>query len=72
MVCCSLKTLDELEEAEEKEKQTKKERAANKAAASLFHASAPEADPFARVEIPLLLPKVWGDWDFAGETLRVS
>ena len=58
MVCCGLKTLDELEEAEKKEKQIEKKRAANKAAANLFYALAPEADPFAGIEIPLLPPKV--------------
>jgi CO dehydrogenase/acetyl-CoA synthase beta subunit len=58
MVRRSLKTLDELEEAEEKEKQIEEERAANETAASLFHASAPEADPFAGIEIPLLPPEV--------------
>ena len=54
MVRCSLKTLDELEKAEEKEKQIEEERAANEAAANLFYALAPEADPFAGIEIPLL------------------
>ena len=54
MVCYSLKTLDELEEAKEKERQIEEERAANKAAASLFYALALEANPFTRIKIPLL------------------
>ena len=54
MVCYSLKTLDELEEAKEKERQIEEERAANKAATNLFYALAPKADPFTKIEIPLL------------------
>jgi hypothetical protein len=72
MVCHSLKTLDKLEEVEEKEKQMEEERAASKAAATAYALVPLESDPFAKIEIPLLLLKVWGDWDFASETLQVS
>jgi hypothetical protein len=58
MVRHGLKTLNKLEEAEAKEKQIEDKRAANKAAANSYHASAPKADPFAKIEIPLLLLKV--------------
>jgi hypothetical protein len=37
MVCCSLKTLDELEKVEEKEKQIETERVAVKTAATQVH-----------------------------------
>jgi hypothetical protein len=72
MVCRGLATLDKLEEAEMKEKQMEEERAASKAAATAHALAPPEPDPFAKIEIPLLLLKVWGDWDFASKTLRVS
>jgi hypothetical protein len=72
MVRHSLKTLNKLEEAEEKEKQIEEERAANKAAATAYTLAPAKPDPFARIEIPLLPPGVWGDWDFASETLQVS
>jgi len=72
MVRRSLKTLNKLEEVEEKERQREKERAANRAAATTHTLAMSEPDPFAKIEILLLLPKVWGDWDFAGETLQVS
>jgi hypothetical protein len=72
MVCRSLKTLDKLEEVEEKEKQMEEERAACKAAATAYALALLEPDPFAKIEIPLLSSKVWGDWDFASETLQVS
>jgi hypothetical protein len=58
MVCYSLKTFNKLEEVEEKEKQIEKEHATNKAAANLSYTSTLEADPFAKIEVPLLLPKV--------------
>jgi hypothetical protein len=61
MVCCSLKTLDKLEEVEEKEKQIEKERATNKAAATAYALALLESDPFAKIEISLLFLKVWGD-----------
>jgi hypothetical protein len=67
MVCQGLKTLDKLEEVEEKEKQIEGER---EAAATAYALALSKPDPFARVEIPLLLPKVWGDWDFASKTLQ--
>jgi hypothetical protein len=70
MVCRSLKTLNKLEEA--KKKQIEEERAASKAAATAYALALLEPDPFAKIEILLLLPKVWGDWDFASETLQVS
>jgi hypothetical protein len=72
MVCHGLKTLNKLEEAEAKEKQIKEERAASKAAATTYALALSEPDPFARIEILLLLLKVWGDWDFASKTLQVS
>ena len=70
MVCHSLKTLNKLEEAEEKEKQEEEERkrvaetAAATAVAKAAIAVANPLNPFARIEVPLLLLKVWGDWDF--------
>jgi hypothetical protein len=72
MVRCSLKTLDKLEEVEEKEKQIEEERAAAKAATTARVLALLEPDPFAKIEILLLPPKVWGDWDFASETPQVS
>jgi hypothetical protein len=53
-----LKTLNKLEEVKEKERQIEEEHVANKAAANLFYALAPKADPFAKVKIPLLLLEV--------------
>jgi hypothetical protein len=67
-----LKTLDELEEAEAKEKQMEEERAAAEAAANQSHAPAPEADPFAGLEVPLLPPEIWDGWDFACENPQAS
>ena len=67
-----LKTMDELEAVEEKEKQMETERAANEAASTQVHGPAAEADPFAGIEIPLLPPEVWANWDFAGETPQAS
>jgi hypothetical protein len=63
MVCRGLKTMDELDEAEEKEKQIELEQAATAAMLSSGlrpDALAPraESDPFASLEVPLLLPKV--------------
>jgi hypothetical protein len=72
MVCHSLKILNKLEEAEGKEKQIEEERAASKAAATVRALAPSKPDPFAKIEIPLLLLKVWGDWDFASKTLQVS
>jgi hypothetical protein len=72
MVCRGLKTLDKLEEAEEKEKHVEEERAAGKAAATAYALALSKPDPFAKIEIPLLFLKVWGDWDFANKTLQVS
>ena len=75
MVCHSLKTLDKLEEAEEKEKREEEERkraaetAAATAAAEAAIAAANPLDPFARIEVPLLLLRVWDGWDFSYETL---
>jgi CO dehydrogenase/acetyl-CoA synthase beta subunit len=66
MVRRGLKTLDELEEAEEKERQMESERATVEAAAMPSNApalSSTEADPFAGVEVPLLSPEVWAQWD---------
>jgi PHD/YefM family antitoxin component YafN of YafNO toxin-antitoxin module len=62
MVCCGLKTLDELEEAEEKERQIETERATAKAAATpsnVLALSLTEANPFVGVEVPLLSLEVW-------------
>jgi hypothetical protein len=72
MVRRGLKTLDELEEAEERERQMETERAAVEAAATQVHGQAAVADPFAGIEIPLLPPEVWANWDFAGETPQAS
>jgi hypothetical protein len=72
MVRRGLKTLDELEEVEERERQMETERAAIEAAATQVHGQAAAADPFAGIEIPLLPPEVWANWDFAGETPQVS
>jgi hypothetical protein len=60
MVCCSLRTLDKLEEAKEKEKQ-EEEKHATKAAATLFAPSSNlflMSNPFAKLKVPLLPPKV--------------
>jgi len=58
MVCHGLKTLNELEEVEERERQIEEERAAIKAAARLSIALQAAlrqfANPFAKIEIPLL------------------
>jgi hypothetical protein len=72
MVRRGLKTLDELEEVEEKERQMETERAAVEAAATQVHGQAAAADPFAGIEIPLLPPEVWANWDFASETPQAS
>jgi hypothetical protein len=61
MVCRGLKTLNKLEEVEEKERQMETERAAAKAAATQIRGQAAKVNLFAKVKIPLLLPKVWGD-----------
>jgi hypothetical protein len=61
MLCCSLKTLDKLEEAKEREKQEEKEKRVAKAATTLF---VPTNDllltpnPFAKLKVPLLPPEV--------------
>jgi hypothetical protein len=60
MLCYGLRTLDKLEEAKEKEKQVKEKRAA-KAAATLFALTSNlllTSNPFAKLEVPLLPPKV--------------
>jgi hypothetical protein len=60
MLCCRLRTLDKLEEAEEREKQEEEKRAA-KAAATLFVLANDlflMSNPFARLKVPLLPPKV--------------
>jgi hypothetical protein len=60
MLCYSLKTLDKLEEAKEREKQEEEKRAA-KAATTLFVLTNNlllTSDPFARLKVPLLPPKV--------------
>jgi hypothetical protein len=57
MLCQGLKTIDKLDKAKEKEKQIETECAA-KAAATQVHGQAAEANPFARIKIPLLPPKV--------------
>jgi hypothetical protein len=72
MVCHSLKILDKLEKAEAEEKQIEGGRATNKAATTTYALALLEPDPFTKIKIPLLLPKVWGDWDFASKTLQVS
>jgi hypothetical protein len=61
IVCRGLKTLNKLEETEEKEKQIKEERAASKAAVTAYALALSEPDPFAKIEILLLLLKVWED-----------
>ena len=71
MVCCSLKTLDKLEKAEEKERQIEIERAA-KAAVIQIQTLVAKTDPFARIKIPLLPPKVQANQDFVSETLQAS
>jgi hypothetical protein len=61
IVCYSLKTLDKLKEAEEKERQIESECATTKAAAipsNVLVLSLTEANPFASVKVPLLLPEV--------------
>jgi hypothetical protein len=66
MVRRGLKTLDELDEAEAKERQMESERATAEAAAmpsNVLVLSSTEADPFAGVEVPLLPPEVWAQWD---------
>jgi hypothetical protein len=61
MVCCSLKTLNELEEAKEKEKQIEIKYATAKVVVMPSNVLAlllTKANPFVRVKVPLLLPKV--------------
>ena len=72
MVCCGLKTLNKLEEAKERERQMETERAAVKVAAIQVHGQAALANPFARIEIPLLPLEVWANQDFASETPQAS
>jgi hypothetical protein len=66
MLCCGLKTMDELDNAEEKEKQIELEQAATAAMLSSsprLDALAPGAknDPFAGLEVPLLPLEVWAN-----------
>ena len=72
MVCRSLKTLNELEELEERERQIETERAAIEATATQVHGQAAVANPFARIKILLLPPKVWANQDFASKTPQAS
>jgi hypothetical protein len=61
MVCCSLKTLDKLEEAKEKERQIETKCTTAKAAAMPSNALAlllTKANPFVSVKVPLLPPEV--------------
>jgi hypothetical protein len=58
MLCRGLKTLDKLKEVEEKERQTDSKHVAAKAAATAYALALLKPDPFAKVKIPLLLPKV--------------
>jgi hypothetical protein len=61
MLCCSLKTLDKLEEAKEREKQEEGKRV-TKATATLFALTTNfllTSNPFARLKVPLLPPRVW-------------
>jgi hypothetical protein len=63
MVCCRLRTMDKLDKVKEKEKQIELEQAATAAMLSSSprpNALAPKAksNPFASLEVPLLLPKV--------------
>jgi hypothetical protein len=60
MVCRGLRTLDKLEEAKERERQKEEKRTA-KATATLFvliNALPLTSNPFAKLKLPLLLPKV--------------
>jgi hypothetical protein len=60
MLCRSLKTLNKLEETEEREKQEEEKHAA-KATTTLFVPASNLlliSNPFARLEVPLLPPKV--------------
>jgi hypothetical protein len=63
MVCCSLKTMDKLDKAKERERQKESRQAATAAMPS--NSLTPcalvlgvETDPFAGLEVLLLLPKV--------------
>jgi hypothetical protein len=61
MLCRSLKTLDELEEAEEREKQEEEKRVAKATAVTSFVLTSNlllTSNPLARLEVPLLPPKV--------------
>jgi hypothetical protein len=63
MVCCSLKTINKLNEVEEKEKQIESEQAATAAMPSNnprlgVLAPGAENDPFASLKVPLLLLEV--------------
>jgi DNA modification methylase len=63
IVCCSLKTLNELEEAEEKERQTETERAATvvtakPSSAYVLALLVTETDPFTELKALSLSPKV--------------
>jgi hypothetical protein len=60
MLCYSLKTLDKLEKAKERERQEEEKHAA-KAATTLFVLTNNlflMSNPFARLKVPLLPPKV--------------
>jgi hypothetical protein len=78
MVRRGLKTMDELDEVEEKEKQEKEnERAATEGAAMLSNKTpvplaTSDLDPFAGLDVPLLPPGVWADWDFGDEIPQSS
>ena len=58
IVCYSLKTLNKLKEVEEKERQIEIKRATVKAATTQIYGQATKANPFARIRILLLPPKV--------------
>jgi hypothetical protein len=60
MLCYSLKTLDKLEEAKEREKQEEEKHAAKATATSFVLTNDPllTSNPFARLKVPLLPPKV--------------
>jgi hypothetical protein len=62
MLCHKLKILDKLEEAEEKKRQEEERKRVAEAAATLPTTNPSNlSDPFAKLEVLLLPPKVWAD-----------
>ena len=69
IVYYSLKTLNKLEKTKEKKKQIKIECTVIKAIAIQIQTLVAKTNPFVKIKIPLLLPKVQVNQDFASKTL---